>query len=165
MKSLSGREECWILEEIHKDGTCLMERSQLFLWLFCPLLWLLADSLWAAELEEGISATSETQTESFSEAWNSLKSQLKKLKLNLMRAEKNLATSKTLLKDSEAHSMNLELQLQEVLTTSTALTDQLNSSNTTLKEQESSINNLQNELVIWGAIGIVIGATVGILLE
>ena len=165
MKSLSGREECWILEEIHKDGTCLMERSQLFLWLFCPLLWLLADSLWAAELEEGISATSETQTESFSEAWNSLKSQLKKLKLNLMRAEKNLATSKTLLKDSEAHSMNLELQLQEVLTTSTALTDQLNSSNTTLKEQESSINNLQNELVIWGVVGIVIGATVGILLD
>ena len=165
MKSLSGREECWILEEIHKDGTCLMERSQLFLWLFCPLLWLLADSLWAAELEEGISATSETQTESFSEAWSSLKAQLKKLKLNLMRAEKNLATSKTLLKDSEAHSMNLELQLQEVLTTSTALTDQLNSSNTTLKEQESSINNLQNELVIWGVVGIVIGATVGILLE
>lgn len=165
MKSLSGREECWILEEIHKDGTCLMIKGQLCLWLFCPLLWLVADSLWAAELEEGTSVTSETQTESFSEAWSSLKSQLKKLKLNLMRAEKNLATSKTLLKDSEAHSMNLELQLQEVLTTSTALTDQLNSSNIILKEQESSINKLQNELVIWGVVGIVIGATVGILLE
>ena len=90
---------------------------------------------------------------------------LKKLKLNLMQAEKSLETSKTLLKDSEAHSTNLELQLQEVLTTSTALTDQLNSSSIILKEQESSINKLQNELVIWGVIGIVIGATVGILLE
>jgi septal ring factor EnvC (AmiA/AmiB activator) len=165
MKSLSGREEFWILEEIHKDGTCLMTKGQLYLWLFCPLLWLVADSLWAAELEEETSVTSETQTESFSEAWNSLKGQLKKLKLNLMRAEKNLATSKTLLRDSEAHSTNLELQLQEASTTSTRLNDQLNLSNTILKEQESSINKLQNELVIWGAIGIVIGVTVGILLE
>jgi hypothetical protein len=53
----------------------------------------------------------------------------------------------------------------EASTTSTRLNDQLNLSNTILKEQESSINKLQNELVIWGAIGIVIGATVGILLE
>ena len=165
MKSLSGREECWILEEIHKDGTCLMERSQLFLWLFCPLLWLLADSLWAAELEEGTSANSETQTESFSEVWNSLKSQLKKLKLNLMRAEKNLVTSKSLLTESKAHSTSLELLLAEASTTSIQLNDQLNLSNTILKEQESSINKLQNELVIWGVVGIVIGATVGILLE
>ena len=165
MKRLSGREEFWILEEIHKDGTCLMIKGQLCLWLFCPLLWLLADSLWAAELEEGTSANSEPRTESFSEAWNSLKEQLKKLKLNLMRAEKNLATSKTLLTESKAHSTSLELLLVEASTTSTRLNDQLNLSNTILKEQEYSINKLQNELVIWGAIGIVIGATVGILLE
>ena len=50
-----------------RDGTCLMERSQLFLWLFCPLFWLVADSLLAAEAEGVTSATSETQTESFRE--------------------------------------------------------------------------------------------------
>jgi hypothetical protein len=51
------------------------------------------------------------------------------------------------------------------LTTSITLRDQLNSSSITLKEQESLINSLQTDLVIWGIIGIVVGTAVGIIVE
>jgi hypothetical protein len=142
-----------------------MRKGQLLSGVLSLLVWLSPAFLSAAEAEEATPVTSETQTASFSEAWKSLKGQLKKLKLNLMRAEKSLEVSKNLLMESEMHSTNLESLLQEGLTTSITLRDQLNSSSITLKEQESLINSLQTDLVIWGIIGIVVGTAVGIIVE
>ena len=142
-----------------------MQKGQLLSGFLLLLVWLSPGFLSAAEAEEAIPVTSETQTASFSEAWKSLKSQLKKFKLNLMRAEKSLEVSKNRLTELEAHSTNLESHLQAASTTSITLSSQLASSSITLKEQESLINNLQTDLVIWGIIGIVVGTTVGILVE
>ncbi len=142
-----------------------MQKGQLLSGFLLLLVWLSPVFLSAAEAEEAIPVTSETQTASFSEAWKSLKSQLKKLKLNLMRAERNLTASEEALEESELRLIRLQSRSQEALTTSIILRGQLNSSSITLKEQESLINNLQTDLVIWGIIGIVVGTTVGILVE
>jgi septal ring factor EnvC (AmiA/AmiB activator) len=142
-----------------------MRKGQLLSGVLLLLVWLSPAFLSAAEAEEATPVTSETQTGSFSEVWKSLKSQLKKLKIGLQTAERNLESSRTLLAESEVHSTSLQFLLVEASESSTRLNSQLTESNTTLEKQASLISDLKNDLVIWGIIGIVVGTAVGIIVE